>query len=423
MSARSTIRRATIAVASALRTGWLIAGATLATFVVAEGCYRANQRTGGAAQPTRGDAVRDPRTEKTWYADYARDFDATREQRWRSYVYFGRKPSYSGRHINIDSHGRRVTPQPTAPVVADARVFFFGGSTMWGTWQRDAHTIPAEASRRLQALVGANARIEVTNFGENGYVMTQQILQLVLQLRAGNHPDVVVFYDGLNDTGSTLMWGSPGVPQNEAKRVAEFDMGRALDRTGYARGLGRDMRAVGIVASEAINQLELVQRVRSLKPPVQRSYIPVDSAARATVRTYAENVRLIESLAAAYGFTAIYVWQPNVHATEKVLSPYEQRIHRQIASDPFQRRLREVHLAIPALLDSAMSGMAPGRFVNATSLFRGDTTHLFVDWVGHTNEAANPPIVDTFWAALSAAVMSARVESRARVNVVTPKGN
>jgi hypothetical protein len=61
--------------------------------------------------------------------------------------------------------------------------------------------------------------------------------------------------------------------------------------------------------------------------------------------------------------------------------------------------------------------------VNATSLFRGDTTHLFVDWVGHTNEAANPPIVDTFWAALSAAVMSARVESRARVNVVTPKGN
>jgi hypothetical protein len=73
-----------------------------------------------------------------------------------------------------------------------------------GASQRDDHPVPAEASRRLQKLAGPGARIEVTNFGAIGYVFTHESLQLMMELRAGNHPGVVVFYDSINEGISTM---------------------------------------------------------------------------------------------------------------------------------------------------------------------------------------------------------------------------
>jgi len=127
-----------------------------------------------------------------------------------------------------------------------------------GNAQRDSFTIAAVASRRLQTLAGPGQRVEVSNFGENGYVMTQGIIQLLLQLRAGIAPTSSCSYDGINDAGAAVMQGAPGIPQNESKRVADFAMGRALDRASFERGLHKDLRALRVVASEALNQVELV---------------------------------------------------------------------------------------------------------------------------------------------------------------------
>jgi hypothetical protein len=300
------------------------------------------------------------------------------------------------------------------------RVFFFGGSTMWGTAQRDDHTIAAEASRRLQTLAGPGARIEVTNFGESGYVMTQEMIELMLALRAGNRPDVVVFYDGINDVGTTVQYGVAGIPQNESKRVAEFEMGRALDRTGFARGLGKDMRALGILTGQAFNQSELLEWVKSLKHAPAPSYPRADSATRSLLRIHTENVRIVESLSQAYGFVPIYVWQPSVHSTQKHLTPFEARIRRGIANDAFQSRLRDVQVAIAPLLDSAMATIAPGRFIDADTLFRNDSLPVFVDRIGHNTEVSIPRIVDAFWPALEAAVARQRARGTTPVPAALP---
>ena len=45
---------------------------------------------------------------------------------------------------------------------------------------------------------------------------------LELELQRGNVPDVVIFYDGVNDVFSTFQNGASGLPQNEASRVEEF---------------------------------------------------------------------------------------------------------------------------------------------------------------------------------------------------------
>jgi len=74
-------------------------------------------------------SLRDPQESEPWFADFTREYDATRPQRWKSYVYFGRKPSFKGRYVNIDADGHRVTPQPSSHAEPAARVFFMGGST------------------------------------------------------------------------------------------------------------------------------------------------------------------------------------------------------------------------------------------------------------------------------------------------------
>ena len=119
---------------------------------------------------------------------------------------------------------------------------------------------------------------------------------------------------------------------------------------------------------------------------------------------YSENMRIVESLARTYGFTAVYVWQPTIHGTRKQLTPFEAQLMASIKQDPLQARLRQVHLIVPSLLDTLMASVAPGRFVNASSAFERDTLPVFSDQIGHNTEEAIPPIVDTFWPVLRTAV-------------------
>lgn len=140
---------------------------------------------------------------------------------------------------------------------------------MWGTSQRGDRTIPAEAARRQRE--GADAV-----------------------------PDVVVFYDGINDVIAVLQNGVAGVPQNETNRATDFAMGRVLDRSRYNSGIGEDLRALGMLSRHALEQLEVVERLALFVRPV--APLPTaDSAAHALVRTYVENVRVVESMSRAYG--------------------------------------------------------------------------------------------------------------------------
>ncbi len=402
----SSIRRIVLGSFGALRTTWLVFGVSLAILLLMESCARVVRAAGDARRPQRIEGVvpGDPQSKAPWFADFIKEYDATRPQRWKSYVYFGRLPSFSGRYVNIDSAGHRVTPQRATPVTPAKRVFFFGGSTLWGTAQRDDHTIPAEVARRLAPVTGPDARIAVSNFGESGYVTTQELLALMLELRAGQRPDVVVFYDGINDVGTTVQYGAAGIPQNESKRVAEFDMGRAIDRTGFEHGFRKDLKAWGALGAAAVKQLALFEWAQSHVPATETSYISADSAARSTVRVYVENARIIESLGRLYGFTPIFVWQPSLHGTAKRLTPFESKLMEGIDRAPFQRRIKETQLVIPRLLDSAMADVAPNRFVNAAGVFRDDTMAVFVDRIGHTTETAVPRIVDAFWPVLDSVV-------------------
>jgi lysophospholipase L1-like esterase len=376
-----------------VRDAWLMLGIALLMFVLLELGYRAQAGARRAIRGAGGSSIKGPYADSAWFPTYEREYVASFRLRWKPYVYF-RRPFLSGEYINVDSAGHRRSVPGPKPARDTLRVFFFGGSTLWGTYQRDFATIPSVAAARLSESTPANAAIEVTNFGESGYVSSQELLELEMQLRDGKRPDVVVFYDGINDVASAVQAGVAGLPQNESNRVREFDFGRAI--SGTETGVGSDARAAVAIAGAVAQRFQVIQRIRASIARGGRSSRPPADMVSEIASVYAGTVDLVEALSRAYGFRAVYVWQPTLHASRKRFTPFESRMLSEMKTDPFQNSLFAVHQAMPAVLDSAIGRRVKSRFINEAGLFTGDTSSVFMDPIGHTTEAAIVTIVQGF---------------------------
>ncbi len=206
---------------------------------------------------------------------------------------------YAGEAVTIGEDGLRLTPPPspdgrTTPV----RVFAFGGSAMWGEGATDAETIPAY----LQTLSSdTDQPVRVTNFAQRAWVSTQNLIELTLELRRGNVPDVVVFYDGYNEIFSAYATGRTGVPENFG-------------------GISRDSSVAAAIGNTEL--LKLLTRWRSPVAPA----IAVEDMARSVVETYSQVIRTVRALGDGYGFESRFYWQPQLFGDPKPLTPEEKRL-------------------------------------------------------------------------------------------------
>jgi len=86
---------------------------------------------------------------------------------------------------------------------------------MWGWGARDDHTIASHLSKWLHA---RGYRVQVTNYGQFGYVSTQEAITLLRCLHRGERVDIALFYDGINEVFASAMNAVAGLPQNEWRR-------------------------------------------------------------------------------------------------------------------------------------------------------------------------------------------------------------
>lgn len=109
---------------------------------------------------------------------------------YKSFIVW-RREAFAGETINVEGpYLQRRTINSAGP---DARkVWFFGGSTTWGSGVDDASTIPSQFAKA--------SGLRTENFADAGYIAHQGLLQLIQLLQDGQRPDLVVFYDGVNDT-------------------------------------------------------------------------------------------------------------------------------------------------------------------------------------------------------------------------------
>ena len=221
---------------------------------------------------------------------------------WRSIEF------HSGQ-MTILPGGERFTPG--APEQAGScQIFMYGGSTMWGWDVPDSSTIPANLQARLNETCPLPVRVR--NMAQGGWVSTQSVVDLMLRLRSGDIPDLVVFYDGANEVLSAFTGGVAGEP------FAMDKLRAALESTEPGAGapsgslFGSLLRATSTF---------LLFRSLLLPPPPAPALVPdqdrlaardrdLEALAGSIAATYRGNLAIVRALGESYGFRCHFFWQP-----------------------------------------------------------------------------------------------------------------
>jgi lysophospholipase L1-like esterase len=311
-----------------------------------------------------------------WAAQYWREFPLARQMRYHAFLLYRRAP-FKGETINIDQDGIRLTPGAECGPNA-FKVFTFGPSTMWGTGSPDWGTIPSYLQTGMKKL--KNGPVCVVNFGESGYVSTQSVIELMLQLQSGNIPDVTLFFDGVADIYTAYQSGRPGVHENFAQIAAKFEQQGDASRKRLPFELLKASSLHSLVGS-------LITKLRQEGPstPAFLTYetmgIDADSLSDAIIQIYLSNYKIVDGLAQKYGFKAFFFWPPHITDGAKPLTPEEWELKRD--QDPALTKLyltvyRKIKPLIPQCQNLVYLGAI---FDDYPSLLWLDDSH--VTPVGH----------------------------------------
>jgi hypothetical protein len=235
---------------------------------------------------------------------------------YHSYTSWRKRP-FKGTLVNIDSEGIRSTEfngcQPKATVI-----WVFGSSSLWGTGAPDSKTIPSLLAQHYK---DEDIAACVVNFGEEAWVSTQEVVQLMLRLKhASRTPDIVVFYDGATDGFTPYQTSRYDEHANFDKIKQQFDSATA------PKGGFQYLKQTNMVQLiEAIlTQLETAKAIQEHK---QELIADADQMAGRTVQRYLENARLVEALSVEYKFRPVFFWQPLICVGKKPLSSEEERTY------------------------------------------------------------------------------------------------
>jgi lysophospholipase L1-like esterase len=365
-----------------VRDGWIMLGVTCVYLLVANllaaMCLGLIQsRDSSLVAADWGPRVPASFSAPRWWSEYNRELGQL-GKRWYPYVGFRFATPGPEQYINVTSQCFRRTWESHHQ--SESRlfnIFVFGGSTIWGQGARDDYTIPSFVAKDLadEGLEG----VRVINFGQLGYVNTQETIALLLELRQGNIPDLVIFFDGVNDTFSALQNGFAGSAQNLAYDSYEFEH-------PYRWLIGYTLQA------SALRRL-----TASIFPTRLPSHPIANTAqnkkdAEAILKVYFTNIRLVSEAASRLGFGFLFYWQPETD-TKPRLTAYEQEAARLFEDrTPGYRKLAvEVH----RLLNESLTNraFAEPRMIDLSAIFDRATGSCFID-EHHTTERCNAIIAE-----------------------------
>jgi hypothetical protein len=217
-------------------------------------------------------------------------------------AYYGwRRNAYAGETINLDENGIRLTyrDQNVAP---ERKIAFFGGSTTWGTGADDDRTIPSEFVKLHPEYLGYN-------FGEQGYVAHQSLNVFLRKYFEGFRPDVVVFYDGVNDVWTKCRWEMG--PYSHSR---EFKIRTALRESGSGSG-----ESFWLTVLPIRNFIEKAIRVVDNQNRAEASYYDCHKnpeKAEQIARILLSDWLIVKNLVESYGGTFVPILQPVIYFSD-----------------------------------------------------------------------------------------------------------
>ncbi|MDX6643822.1 MAG: hypothetical protein QOD76_1784 [Solirubrobacteraceae bacterium] len=268
------------------------------------------------------------------------------EAGWRYDPYLGWKMSdYNGDYVKVAGGIRRSYEPPGASTKNAVKVYFFGGSALFGYFQRDEHTIPSEFARLAQA---DRIRVRVVNYGVGAYTNWQEGLKLQELASGGKAPDMAVFYDGYNEVLSQFQVGPHTEPSNI--QALEFQRRLALGHHADASStfdLAYDFWSGHSALNRVTHVLDDLRSFLGRAPestpgvnPVSGNevYRPQDRG-RDAASIYARGVQITKRLADSYGFRSGFFFQPSMFT--KRLLPAERPLIRESSAKfgPWRRAI------------------------------------------------------------------------------------
>jgi lysophospholipase L1-like esterase len=255
-----------------------------------------------------------------------------------------------------------------------------GGSSLWGFGARDDQTIPSLLAREL---FEQGWDVQIRNLAEIGYVSTQEVVALVRELQAGYRPDVVIFYDGVNDTTSAYLEGQAGLTTNEVNRRREFNLLQSSSR------LAKALKTSLIGNSGSYRFAQAVRRRLAGDagvPSANTGPAQLGLIGGAVVRAYEANVLMVERLGREFGFQPVFYWQPVVFQ-KSTLVPFEREEALRYAwTEP-------MFLAVSAAISNSTALRSHPAFHDQSGIFADTQDLVFIDYC-HTTEAANARVAD-----------------------------
>jgi len=189
------------------------------------------------------------------------------------------------------------------------------------------------------------------------------------QLKGGGHPDIVIFYDGLNDAGEA--GPSPGPPHPHfsfdiIKHRIEGSISGRFDfvRESYTLRLGGAIR-----------------RVLFRQHSSQSVLGELHTKGVAALDNYEGNLSVAKALAKAYNFRLYCFWQPSLYYGKKPLVPFEKHL-TDAAKDPWSLIMMGVYQ------EAATRAASVGSFIFLGGIFDSVPEPIYIDQ-GHLGPRGN----------------------------------
>lgn len=317
------------------------------------------------------------------------------ELEYQPYAVWNWRP-FQGDLITIQEDGWRATQFNSSRDDA-LRVWVFGGSTIWGSGSPDAGTIPSHLAYILNEEWGVDSRVR--NIAGASYVSTQEVIALVRLLQLGNRPDVVIFYDGGNDSSIALVEPDPPGAHGHLARFRELGRGSESDspfvqlirESGSFRITMFALRRLGVDL-----QASAEGDTGDQSPPLEHAPRLGESALQVSVEAY----RTADALAKAYGFDTLFFFQPILGGGEKPLHEAEQIVLEAARQDPVVQRPMEVYKNYRRAVQE-YDGSGPVAIHDLSDVFEGVTEPVFFDWI-HITDRGNRIVATRIFETLQA---------------------
>lgn len=302
-----------------------------------------------------------------WVDEYFAELSAT--QRWEYEPFAGwRREDFVGNFVNVQEGIRQSWESPRTSA-EPLTVWMFGGSTTWGTGQRDDHTVPSVIAR-LAHDVGLD--VKVVNYGESAHLIWQEVQTLEAAILSGEKPDLAIFYDGVNEPARH---GDAFSDTPIHSRVHIFE--NRLEASGAS---SRNVLIANYKSrSLAVRIARALRRVRASETTdgaVLSKPVRVDEALPNMMAIYSEGMNLSLDIAERHNFEVVHFWQPSIYTKPELES------EAAVWTVPGYRELdREWY---DAMMNGAREQLPPG-VIDIADALDGVTEPVMIDHF-HTNE-------------------------------------